>query len=315
MSEQPGLRERKKDATRFRLMQVATDLFEARGFDEVSVAEIAEAAEVSKKTVFNYFDVKEDLVLGHGKHQIGDPARVVRERAVGQTPHGALRQQWFERLAEHHPTTGLSDRPEVLRVLRLIHNTPQLSQRQMRYSLHSQDLLARELLVECGRELTAKLIAAQLFTLRQTLSVANFCGIAAGASAEERYPDAVAEAELGFGLLENGLGDTLMRTELHQRIPGYQPSGLTLGFGPFGHSEVTNGRPKVGSATARTSAGPAGTTYLLRGVPFVGRLGHHNGPLSAGASRITGQIRVIRRFAGYASASRVFDNIARYSTS
>ncbi|HEX4224876.1 MAG TPA: TetR/AcrR family transcriptional regulator, partial [Pseudonocardiaceae bacterium] len=49
-----GLRERKKRETRQRISNVATSLFMARGFDNVTVAEIAEAANVSKMTVFNY---------------------------------------------------------------------------------------------------------------------------------------------------------------------------------------------------------------------------------------------------------------------
>lgn len=233
MSEQPGLRERKKDATRHRLMQVALELFEERGFDEVSVAEVADIAEVSKKTVFNYFDCKEDLVLGHGKHQIAEPARLVRERPAGQTPHGAFRQQWMEQLAQHHPVTGLSFEPGVLRTLRLIHSTPQLMHRQLGYNLRSQELLAKELLAESGSELTARLIAGQIFSLRQVLSVANFRAIAAGATAAEHYPEAVEAAELAFGFLEDGLGNLLLRKELYQRIPGYQPCGLTLRTGPL----------------------------------------------------------------------------------
>ncbi|ADD45908.1 TetR/AcrR family transcriptional regulator [Stackebrandtia nassauensis] len=233
MSERLGLRERKKDATRHRLMQAALDLFEERGFDEVSVAEIADAAEVSKKTVFNYFDAKEDLILGHAKFQIEVPAQLVRERPPGQTPHDALRQQWFERLAEHHPVTGLSDNPGVLRVIRLIHSTPQLMQRQMRYGYQSQQLLSQELFAESGSELSARLMASQIFGVRQELAVANFRGITAGATAAERYPEAVKEAELGFDLLENGLGNLLRREELYQRIPGYQPCGLTLDIGPL----------------------------------------------------------------------------------
>lgn len=55
MTEGMSLRERKKLQTRHRLLTAATALFAERGFDKVSVAEIAEAAEVSKMTVFNYF--------------------------------------------------------------------------------------------------------------------------------------------------------------------------------------------------------------------------------------------------------------------
>ena len=56
-----GLRERKKARTRALLAETARGLFAARGFDAVTVAEVAEAAEVSVTTVFNYFPTKEDL--------------------------------------------------------------------------------------------------------------------------------------------------------------------------------------------------------------------------------------------------------------
>ena len=61
MPDQQGLRERKKRATHQAISNVATGLFLERGFDEVTVAEIAEAANVAKMTVFNYFPRKEDL--------------------------------------------------------------------------------------------------------------------------------------------------------------------------------------------------------------------------------------------------------------
>lgn len=60
-----GLRERKKRQQRQRLTDVATAMFLERGFEAVRVAEIAEACDVSEKTVFNYFPTKESLVLDH----------------------------------------------------------------------------------------------------------------------------------------------------------------------------------------------------------------------------------------------------------
>jgi len=63
MSNRPGLRDRKKQATRQAISNVATRLFVERGYEAVSVADIAHEADVSRKTVFNYFARKEDLVF------------------------------------------------------------------------------------------------------------------------------------------------------------------------------------------------------------------------------------------------------------
>src|SRR5205814_9724881 len=58
-----GLRERKKRQTRQQLTDTATEMFLERGFDNVRVAEIAQACGVSEKTVFNYFPTKESLIV------------------------------------------------------------------------------------------------------------------------------------------------------------------------------------------------------------------------------------------------------------
>jgi AcrR family transcriptional regulator len=58
----PGLRERKKQETRQAISDIATVMFVQRGFDAVTISQVAEAAGVSKMTVTNYFPRKEDLV-------------------------------------------------------------------------------------------------------------------------------------------------------------------------------------------------------------------------------------------------------------
>ncbi|EXG80620.1 TetR/AcrR family transcriptional regulator [Cryptosporangium arvum] len=86
-----GLRERKKAETRERIADVAAGLFAARGYDEVSVVDVARAAEVSDQTIYNYFPTKQDLVLDRAEEIRERYGRVVRERATGTSPAAALR--------------------------------------------------------------------------------------------------------------------------------------------------------------------------------------------------------------------------------
>lgn len=150
MTEGMSLRERKKLQTRHRLLAAATELFAERGFDKVSVAEIAEAAEVSKMTVFNYFSGKEDLVLAPMEEHVGDVARTVRDRAPGESALAAVRGQFVAAVERRDPSVGMSDLPVVLGVRRLIQETPALLTRAHGFSMRSFDLLA-EVLVEEGR--------------------------------------------------------------------------------------------------------------------------------------------------------------------
>jgi len=89
---QPGLRERKKAKTRLSISQIATEMFNERGFDAVTVAEVAAAAEVSVATIFNYFETKEDLFFDREGEVIAAHCRFVRERKTGESISEALRR-------------------------------------------------------------------------------------------------------------------------------------------------------------------------------------------------------------------------------
>jgi len=115
-----GLRERKKARTRSGISAAAIALFLERGYDQVSVAEVAEAAEVSKRTLFAYFPTKDDLVLHRFADHEDEPARVVRARGSGVAPLTALHQHLRAALGRRDPITGLCDHPEVVRFYRLV---------------------------------------------------------------------------------------------------------------------------------------------------------------------------------------------------
>lgn len=87
----PGRRERKKAEVRQRICDVATALFLRHGFDQVSVSEIAEAADVARPTVFAYFPRKEDLFFDRYPEVVDQLTRAVRERPAGTSAVSALR--------------------------------------------------------------------------------------------------------------------------------------------------------------------------------------------------------------------------------
>src|ERR687888_828173 len=93
-SERPlvGLRERKKQLTREHIAETARRLFGEHGFERVTVAEIARAADVSEQTVFNYFPRKEDLVYWRLESFEEELLAAIRERAPGESALSAFRR-------------------------------------------------------------------------------------------------------------------------------------------------------------------------------------------------------------------------------
>jgi AcrR family transcriptional regulator len=103
------LRERKKAATRLAISNIATELFTERGFDAVTVDEVAAAANVSKMTVFNYFARKEDLLFDRNDEVIA----LLRARIAArgsQAPIPALRAFVHELVEQHHPLVRMGPR-------------------------------------------------------------------------------------------------------------------------------------------------------------------------------------------------------------
>ncbi|MFG1670222.1 TetR/AcrR family transcriptional regulator [Streptomyces sp. Y7] len=197
-TSEPGLRERKKRRMYETVSETAIRLFVEKGFDAVSVAEVAAAAEISKPTLFRYFPVKEDLVLYRIADHEDEAARVVRE---GPTPVEALRRHFLEGIERRDPITGLNDHPAVLAFHSLVYGTPALVARMYAYLERSEAALAEAL----GGGLDARLAAGQIVAVRRILAEENWRRVSAGEPVAEVQKDAVTAAERAFGLLEAGL--------------------------------------------------------------------------------------------------------------
>lgn len=104
-----GLRERKKRQTRQYISDVATGLFLERGFEAVTVAEVAQAADVSVNTVYNYFPAKEDLFLDRSKGVTDRLSRWVRGRRDGESAARAVLRELRDEVESVSPRVGLME--------------------------------------------------------------------------------------------------------------------------------------------------------------------------------------------------------------
>ncbi|MGW1930110.1 TetR/AcrR family transcriptional regulator [Streptomyces sp. NPDC001919] len=124
-TESTGLRESKKQETRQLISDHATRLFMEQGFEQTTIAEIATAARVAKKTVTNYFPRKEDLALDHHEAFTATLARAVADRAEGESPLSALRREFTDAVQTCDPVAGFAG-PDFAR---MVADSPTLSAR------------------------------------------------------------------------------------------------------------------------------------------------------------------------------------------
>ncbi|WTU53344.1 TetR/AcrR family transcriptional regulator [Streptomyces sp. NBC_00057] len=198
-----SLRERKKQLTYQAVSDAAIAMFLERGFDKVSVAEVAAAADISKPTLFRYFPTKEDLALHRFADHEDEAARVVAARADTESPLDALRRHFLDGLERRDPVTGLCDAPEVLAFMRLLYGTPSLVARMYAYQGRSEAALAGAL----GDRVRDRLAAGQIIAVQRILALENWRRIDTGESADQAYGSAVEAAELAFVQLRSGLGE------------------------------------------------------------------------------------------------------------
>jgi AcrR family transcriptional regulator len=92
MSTQPGLRERKKQRTRETIARAAHELFAERGYHATTLPDIAEAADVSTRTIFSYFPSKEDILFSDFPVMQAALAQALAERPEGEDALETVRQ-------------------------------------------------------------------------------------------------------------------------------------------------------------------------------------------------------------------------------
>ncbi|MBL0888600.1 TetR family transcriptional regulator [Myceligenerans indicum] len=199
-----GLRARKKQQTRDTISGQATRLFLERGFDQVTIAEIAAAAGVSKMTVTNYFPRKEDLALDLGDVFVDQLARAVRERADEESVTAALRRSYLAAAAEHDPVVGFSGRPFA----EMIVGSKALVARLREFHDAREAALARALAEEVGAAPGAvepRITAAQLAGAHRVLFEETMRRTLAGQSDDEIAAALTSDIDEAFDALEAGL--------------------------------------------------------------------------------------------------------------
>ena len=156
-----GLRERKKHATRRAIHEAGLRLFAERGFAATTMEQIAEAADVSRATVFTYFPSKEDIVFGDAPLALAALGDQLRD---AQATIPAVRD-WLR------PLTGWME-PDLLVQRRLALEVPAIGARRAQLSREIEAIVGDALVAELGpeRTLAARLAAA---TLVAALSVAE----------------------------------------------------------------------------------------------------------------------------------------------
>jgi len=169
-----GLRERKKQQTRETIAGAALRLFAERGYDETTLADIANAANVAPRTIFAYFESKEDILLCEENGFLSELERRLNERPAGTTTVDAIR----EFLASiEHPDEEAKLRKQVIAA------NPDLQVKMRGRHARLEPMLAESIAKDLGAEpgdIRPLLIAASMATAFTSVSERIFAAEAAG---------------------------------------------------------------------------------------------------------------------------------------
>lgn len=149
-----GLRERKKAEARAAIVQAALDLYAERGFDNVTIDQIAEQAGVARRTYFRYFATKEAAVLDRRSAQLEKFKAMMAEAPLSATAIDVLREALRVFAAQYR-----ADRARILVERSLFARSKELSGRDMQLDRDFEDVIADVVLARAGRTPSAMLRA------------------------------------------------------------------------------------------------------------------------------------------------------------
>ena len=201
-----GLRERKKRATRDAIAASARRLFAKRGFDAVTVAEIAVAANVSEKTVFNHFAAKEDLVFAGGDTRLAQLLADIAQRPPGTSVLDVFRANSEAML----DTVAAGETEDSLVVPRIVRNSPALQERLTVAWEREAESVAAVIAQATGADdddLVPAVVARTLAATLITIFRAAFDGLLAGEDPEQLAARLRPQAARAYDRLAAGLAD------------------------------------------------------------------------------------------------------------
>jgi AcrR family transcriptional regulator len=165
----PNRGDRGGSKTRARIADVASELFLERGFDDVTIAEVAAAAGVSKVTVFSHFERKEDLLLDRLPDVVDIVRTAIRERTDDIGAVESIRRAAVELAEKRHVLSGLNG--DIEPMMRTITASPVLIARLRAFAYEIETALAGELDADARFAGNSTLVAALLVAAYRTVAV------------------------------------------------------------------------------------------------------------------------------------------------
>jgi AcrR family transcriptional regulator len=201
-----SLRERKKRATRDAIATTARRLFAERGFDAVTVAEVAEAANVSEKTVFNHFAAKEDLAFAGGEGPVSKLLADVAGRPAGTSVLDVFRAT-TDALIDGLTTTPQGD--EVLVVTRIVRGSRVLQERLTSKWEREAEALTAVIAETTGADddVIPSIVARTLSSTHRAIFGAAIDGLLAGEDPRRLARRLRKASARAYDLVATGLGD------------------------------------------------------------------------------------------------------------